>query len=259
MEYIKFIHKVSKGSRFNQIYVPKEMEQHFQSGDIVEVTLIERKSNLHYSKGLSKLNRFKENLVKDIFLELKKFKEISQIFIIGSFLTQKQDYNDIDIVLISDKDIEKEVYKSLVDKFELKFHIISIAKDKLDNLLRYCPLTRSMFYNFVSDKEFRMSKESELNKDHLRYLMMMPEDLLKIKLGPRSYYDAIRRLLTIERFLESLTIDPLEINKEIQKLIGEKLSDELRTYGQIDDETIKKLSDIIKSKLDKINKILDKK
>ncbi len=258
MKKIKFMHKVSKGSRFNQIYIPKEMEHHFQSGDLVEVTLIEKKSSIYYSSDLIKISEFKENLIKNIFLELKKYPEISQIFVIGSFLTQKQDFNDIDVMLISEKNLEIEVYKLLVEKFELKFHIISIPKDKFKDLQKFCPLTRSMFYYFVSSKEFRLSKETEINKDHIRFLLMMPEDILKIKVKPQTFYNSIRRLFTIERFLENLSLNPLEINKEMKNMFGENILLNLRQNEDIGDEIIKKLRNIIKLKLNKINSILKK-
>ena len=195
MEKIKFIHRVSKGSRFNQIYVPKEMEHEFQSGDLVEVTLIEKKSSIYYSSDLINLSEFKENLIKNIFFELNKFKDIKQIFIIGSFLTQKQDYNDIDIILISEKNIEKEVSTLLVDKFELKFHIMSISENNFKLLQKFCPLTRSMFFYFISNKKFKLLKETEINKDHIRFLLMMPEDILKIEVNSKNFYDSIRRLI----------------------------------------------------------------
>jgi predicted nucleotidyltransferase len=259
MEKLKFIHKVSKGARFNQIYIPKNMELNFQSGDIVEVTLIEKKSSIHYSSNLIKLGEFKENLIKNIFSELDKFREIKQIFIIGSFLTQKQDYNDIDIILISEKNLEKEIYKTLIEKFELKFHIMSIPEDNFKSLQKYCPMTRSMLYYFVSNKKFNLSKDTELNKNHIKFLLMMPEDLLTIKLKPRVFYDSIRRLLTIVRFLENRPLNPLNINKEIKNILGEKIAIDIRNNEDMNDDIIKKLRNIIKSKLNIINKIIDKK
>ncbi|MDP2925215.1 MAG: hypothetical protein Q8N99_02470 [Nanoarchaeota archaeon] len=259
MKKIKFMHKVSKGTRFNQIYVPREMHKHFEVGDLVEVILIEKSISLYYSSNLAKISDFKKNLVKNIFSELRKYKEIKQIFIIGSFLTQKQDFNDIDIIIISEKNLENEIYKTLINNFELKFHIMTISEENFKSLQKFCPMTRSMFYYFVSNKEFKLSKETELNKDHIRFLLMMPEDILKIKLNSRIFYDSIRRLLTIERFLENLSVDPLETNKEVQTLIGQNIAKDIRNNEPINEEIIKKLRNIIQLKLNKINSIIDKK
>lgn len=258
MKKLKFIHKVSKGTRFNQIYIPKEMEHHFQSGDLVEVTLLEKNISVYYSKSLIKLSNFKEKLIRNIFFELNKFKDIRQIFIVGSFLTQKQDFNDIDIILITEKDFEREIYETLIDKFELKFHIISISEDNFKLLQKFCPMIRSMLYYFVSNKKFNLSKDIELNKNHIKFLLMMPEDILTINLKPRVFYDSIRRLLTIERFLENNSLDPIEINKEIQTLITQNIAKDIRNNESISDKTIKKLRNIIQSKLNKINNMLNK-
>ena len=43
----EFIHKISKGSRFNQIYIPKEASN-FEVGDIVKVILLGKKQELYY-------------------------------------------------------------------------------------------------------------------------------------------------------------------------------------------------------------------
>jgi REP element-mobilizing transposase RayT len=258
MEKLKFVHKVSKGARFNQIYIPKSMELNFQAGDLVEVTLLEKSNSVYYSKTLPKLSEFKENLIKNIFSELDKFREIRQIFIIGSFLTQKQDYNDIDIILISEKNLEKEIYKILINKFELKFHVMSIPEDNFKSLQKYCPMTRSMLYYFVSNKKFNLPKETELNQNHIKFLLMMPEDLLTINLKSRVFYDSIRRLLAIERFLENRPLNPFDINKEIKNILGEKIVIDIRNNENMNDDLIKKLRNIIKSKLSKINKIINK-
>ena len=79
----KFIHKISKGSRFNQIYIPKEMNSVFGIGDVVEIKLLSKKESFYYSKNLKKLTNYKENLVKEIFSSLASFSDIRQVFIVG--------------------------------------------------------------------------------------------------------------------------------------------------------------------------------
>ena len=51
MKETRFIHKISKGSRFNQIYVPLENKE-FEPGDLVEVRLLRKKINIHYPGNL---------------------------------------------------------------------------------------------------------------------------------------------------------------------------------------------------------------
>lgn len=253
---MKFIHRISKGSKFNQIYVPKDKEEEFGVGDLVEVRLIEKKVNLYYSKNLRKLNPFKEKLVRELFVEIVKLPEVQQIFVFGSFLTKEIDYNDIDILVISEEEIEEEIYKNLIKKFSLKFHVISINKDRLEKVLRVCPLTRSMLYSFVSNKPFTISEETEIDKNHILYLLMMPEDLLKIELNSGIFYNNIRKLITIERFLEDKDANPKEIESSLEDLIKEPLLSLIKKNEQIEKNSVDELRRIIKLKIKSIKRKL---
>ncbi|MBI2498922.1 hypothetical protein HYV88_01630 [Candidatus Woesearchaeota archaeon] len=254
---MRFIHKVSKGSKFNQIYIPKEMENVFGIGDIVEVRLLEKSLKLCYSKNLLKLTEFKEKLIREIFSFLSKFKEIEQIFVVGSFLIRKIEYNDIDIVVITDnKKLEETVYNKLVDRFNLKFHIISISKKNLSSLEQICPLTRSMFHYNISNKEFNLSLDKKIDKKHIEFLLMMPEDILEINVNSRVFYDNMRRLITIEGFLEGKDEDPIKVDSELKVLIGELLFNYVKNNEGLDIKELKKVREVIKMKLDKIKRLL---
>ena len=248
----KFIHKISKGSRFNQIYIPKEMNSVFEIGDIVEIKLLSKKESFYYSKNLKKLSNYKENFVKEIFSSLAGFSDIRQVFIVGSFLTNKIDYNDLDVLLITDKNIETKIYNLLIEKFNIKFHVITIPAHRFEYLIYSCPLTRSMLSYFVSNKEFNLPEEIKIDKNHIRYLLMTPEDLLKVNPGSRAYYDSIRRLITIENFLENKPIDILEISSHLTKIIGETLFFLIKSNEIIEKEQIEFLRKIIKEKLSTI-------
>ncbi len=260
MENINFEHKVSKGGRFNQIYIPKEMEAVFEVGDIVEVSLLKKKEQLYYSKNLKKVSEFKEKLSREIFSSLLTFPEIKQIFVFGSFLIEKIDYNDIDLLIILEKkeqNIEEKIYNHLIKEFQLKFHIISIPEDIFYNLIKICPLTRSMLHYYISNKKFETLLDKVLDKNHIKFLLMMPEDLLKIRMSSRVFYDNIRRLMTVKKFLENKDLDPIKINLELKSLLkNEFMYSQLKDNEEIDRETLGYLRNIIKRELNKIKKKL---
>ena len=183
------------------------------------------------------------------YISKLKAKEIKQAFIVGSFL-KDADYRDIDILLVSESKTEEEVYEKLTEKFGLKFHVISIPDERFKTLIEICPLTRNMLFSYASNKKFKLP-EKKIDKEHINFLLMMPEDLLKIKAGGRVFYDIIRRLVTIENFLEKE--NPEKINSELKKILG-NLFDILRKDDKINEEIIKKLRKIIKSKLNIIKK-----
>ena len=84
----------------------------------------------------------------------------------------------------------------------------------------------------------------------------MPQDLLEIKLNSRIFFDNIRRLITIERFLKNKRLNIISINEELKNLIGFRLYEIIRNNGELEDITIILLRKIIKSKLDVIMKLL---
>ncbi len=253
----KFIHKVSKGSRFNQIYIPKEYEQIFQKGDIVEIRLVEKKVNLYYSKNLKKLSEFKEKLIKDIFLEISKFKEVDQVFIFGSFLTKKADYNDIDIFVVSaNEEIDKQVHVSLTEKLNMKFHVIALNEENLKHQLKISPVIRSMFYYFISNKQFLVPKDKEIEVNHIKSLLMFPEDLLNVELESESFYEALRRIICISQFLLNKEIAPDKIDEIIKKQIDNNLLERIKNNKKLRSKSMKELRKVIKIKLKEINSML---
>lgn len=251
---IKFQKIVSKGSRFNQIYIPKDMAQLIEVGDEVEVKLLKKHIRLYYSKGL-KLSLFKENLIKSIFDEIGN---VGCLYIVGSFLIEKVDYNDIDIVIVNSIKInEQKIYNKLAEKFDLKFHIIFIKQNKFSDLLKICPLTRTMFSKFVCNKKFVVPDEKRIDANHIRFLLMMPYDLLEIRLNSKSFFDSIRRLIAIERFLEDKGLDIFEINEKMKNELKTRLYEKIRYNEEIEENSINLLREIMKLKLKKIEELID--
>ncbi len=229
------------------------MEVYFEVGDLVEVKLLEKKIGLYYSKNLEKLGEFKEKLINEILSFLSRFEDIKQIFIVGSFLTSKADYQDIDLILITNKPNDK-IYEKLTEKFGMKFHVISMTEEKFLQLIKICPLVRSMFYYCVSNKSILESGERKIDVNHLKFLLMLPEDSLEINLSGRAYYDCLRRLIAIEKFLSKKEEDPKKINSETEKLVDENLFLTLKDNERIEGAALDKIRKIIKEKLDKIGK-----
>jgi len=249
---MEFVHKVSKGSRFNQIYVPKEMELVFEVGDLVEVKLLKKSMSL-FLTGEVELSEFKENLIRDVFSFLGKFKEVKCAFFFGSFLTKKIEYNDIDLLIVTEKkSFDKIVYKEIIDKFNLKFHVISIPEEKFLELGEICPLTRSMLSQSVSNKKFKIPKK-RIDKEHIEFLLMMPEDLMKIKTNSRVFYDNIRRLMVIERFLDYKEESQEDAEKEMTKSLG-RISEKIKNNKEISEKEVEDIRKVIKNKLNRIRK-----
>jgi hypothetical protein len=167
------------------------------------------------------------------------------------------EYNDLDILLVSENEkTDEKVNEKLMDEFSLKFHVISVSRKILERLLRVCPMFRSMLYYCVSNREIMGLPERGIEKNHIKFLLMMPEDLLDIELNSRIFFDNLRRLITIERFLEKKDTDPEIANAELEKRIGKDLTRDIRNNDSIDKITVEILRRIIREKINKIKVLM---
>jgi len=259
MSHLVFQHSVSKGSKFNQIYIPSRYSLDFEVGDVVEVKLLQKKKMIFYSKNIKKLPDFKEKIIREIFSILPKSERIEQVIVFGSFLTKDVDYNDLDILLLGKEEIEEQAYKELTEKLKLKFHVISARKDNLLKALEICPVTRGMLYYFVSNKAFSIPSKITFDKNHIMYLLMMPEDLLRVKFSSgRVYYDALRKLISIESFLEMSETTPDKIDGRLSKVLDERILQRLKDDLVVSDDIVRSIRKIIGKKIKKIRKLIKK-
>jgi len=257
MEEIVFEKKVSKGSKFNQIYIPKEMGNIVEVGDIVQVRLLEKHKELYY-KNQKKLPDFKEYLIKKVFSDLQRFSEIKAIFVVGSFLYETI-YNDIDIIIITNEEkkiSEKNIENLLIKTFNQKFHVLLFNEERLRDLIEKDPLTRVMLNNYVSNKKIDFDYKIKIDKKHILFLLMMPEDLLELSMPSKIFYDNLRRLVAIEEFLRNKGLERESLLNKIKKEIDIRLLDKIKNNEEVNNEEMSILRDFIKKKIKKIKKIM---
>jgi predicted nucleotidyltransferase len=263
MENITFEKKVSKGSKFNQIYIPKEMAEIVEVGDLVQIKLLEKYTEIYY-KNQKKLLEFKEYLVREMFSSLNRFKEIKNIFIVGSFL-EEDIYNDIDVIItITERKtlnkytehLERKIRDFLVKKFNQKFHILIFNEEKLEKSIKIDPLIRVMFNNYVSNKEKKFDSKKIIDKKHIRFLLMMPEDLLEISVSSKIFYNNLKRLIAIEIFLKNMDLNIKIISSQIENELETNLLNKIKNNDEIDEKEILVLRKIIKKKIERIKKII---
>ena len=244
MQRIIFQKQVSKGSRFNQIYIPKEFNNRIQPGDIVQIKLVKKQIHLFYSDKMIKLSNYKKDLIKKIFSFLTK-KGIKQILIVGSFLYKIVGYNDIDIVIITKKKYPK-LESQLINEFNQKFHLIFYNETELKKIYKSDPIQRTMLNYFVSNQLIKLPKKKEFDKKLIEYYLMLPEDLLNVVLPFNQFKKNIKRLVTMEIFLDNKKLDINKINNETEKLTKDIIIEDFDYPNKSQIKTIRK---IIKNKL----------
>ncbi|MEK6899344.1 MAG: nucleotidyltransferase domain-containing protein [Nanoarchaeota archaeon] len=254
-----FTHVISRGSRFNQIYIPKDKMPYFEVGDLVEVNLLEKGSKFYYSKNTQKLSPFKEEITRKIFSVLTRYPEIKQVFIFGSFLTKDLDYNDIDVMIVSEiKNLEEKFHSIITKEVNFKMHLICVNEKELSEQLKISPLVRSMLYNSLSNKPIPKMPPIIIDENHIKYLLMFPEDLSKYPLDSgKVFYDSLRKLLSIKHFLERKEYSQKNIDLEIKETIGEKIFSVMKNDHQLAKKTQKELQNILRKEIAEIYAILN--
>ncbi|MBI2136229.1 hypothetical protein HYU06_04100 [Candidatus Woesearchaeota archaeon] len=266
-QQLVFKSNVSRGSAFNQIYIPKSLKDAIMPGDEVEVRLLNKAVKLCYSKNLKRLNSYKENLIESVFKEISSAKisdKVNAIFVVGSFLAEAVNYNDIDLVLLA-KETKEEIKEnelarltlSLGTKLSQKFHITTIKEDKLQSLIEYCPITKSMFNAYVANKEIKLNlAETKINPQHIEFLLMMPEDLLTTTLSSRIFLDNLRVLVTIDLFLENKELSYYNMMETQQTILGDELYARMKSNDLLFEDEIENIRKIFREKIKNIRKKL---
>lgn len=140
-------------------------------------------------------------------------------------------------------------------RLDQKFHVLSFNKEKLKTFIETDPLIRAMFNNYISNKKINLDFNRKINWNHLNFLLMMPEDLLDLEVSSRIYFDNLRRLITIERFLNNKQLSRKIILDEILNILPENLLNRIRSNQPTNNKEIKLIKNIIKEKIKKIRSI----
>ena len=154
---MEIIGKISKGTKMDQIYLPKK-RYGFNPGEYVVIAPIEVKKNLEkpYFYNVKNLEPIKLKIIEEIFDILDgSIEEYENLLITGSFLNAGFNFNDIDIMIISDRQIDINSIKKLIEnRIGINPHIISLNNKVIIKGLSLDPLYQMMIDKCVSKKRF---------------------------------------------------------------------------------------------------------
>ena len=133
---------------------------------------------------------------------------------------------------------------------------MAFSEKDLNSLIEKDPLTRAMFERYASNKRIEFNNKRVIDKKHIEFLLMMPEDLLEADFPSGIFYKNIRRLAAVELFLKGKEPGEEALNAEVAKtikrgVIGKIKSNELLAKGEIN-----LLRKAIKNKIKKIRGML---
>lgn len=239
---MEIIAKISKGTKMDQIYIPK-IREGLEIGSYVIIKKIEEKETQSEIKktffyGLKSIEQIKLDIINKIFLLINKYiKKCDNIIITGSFLEAYFKFNDVDIILITDDKVnEKLLNKSIKSKIGIKSHIIAISNKDLQIGLSTDPLYTLMLSKCISMKRLIYKSKRKINYKLLDLHLLKSEPLIHsfdITNGNEKYY-LTRNLIAINLFIEDKKITKELVDKEIKSVFN------LESIGNIKDNLLDK-------------------
>ena len=232
------IRKISKGTRFNQIYLQKN-ELGFEPGRVVLITSLQEavlQKPLIFEHNI-KLSGLKRKIVEDIFSFLNKKSMAENIIVSGSFINEGYNFGDVDIILLTEQRIEEKVLeKELESKIEIKVHLIIMPKESFTRGLKRDPLFRLMAERFVSSKKIAITKDIEINYRLLDAHLAREKNLVDgfELLSIKQRLKMLRSIVAIKLFVEKKEICYRNIDKETERLFGKELLEKLFYYGSME-------------------------
>ncbi|MEK6935361.1 MAG: nucleotidyltransferase domain-containing protein [Nanoarchaeota archaeon] len=240
---MELISKISKGSKMDQIYIPK-IRNGFFTGSYVLIksintqelnneTQIKPKKSQPYFYNISSLEPIKLEIIKKIIEIIDSKTKSKNIIITGSFLKKGFNFNDIDILIINESKEDtkqnkenpeqiKEIHKIIENTLGIKPHILTLDNKSLIRGLCTDPLYQMMLSQYISKNRIIYNIKNELNYKLLDLQLLKSKSLMDnwdILNGNEKYY-LTRNMLSISLFLKNKKINENELKKEIKQSLN---------------------------------------
>ncbi|HII16186.1 MAG TPA: hypothetical protein HA362_07830 [Nanoarchaeota archaeon] len=213
----EIIARVSRGSRMDQVYLPKNRASALGVGEYVVIAPALRKEQItpyYYNAG--HIEPIKAEIIQGILSN----SEAENIIIAGSFLEKGFCFEDIDIIVINGEGRAIENYVEIA--FGLKAHIINMKYDALRAGLNTDPLFQMILSRFASKERILLNIKPQINYKlldlHLLKSKLLPEQFEH--LNGKEKYKLARNMIAIKLFIEGKTATIEKVNKEIESLFG---------------------------------------
>jgi predicted nucleotidyltransferase len=220
---MEIISKISKGSKMDQIYIPKNREG-LEVGSIVVIKpLIEQKPKTKlYSYNTKSIEPIKIKIINEIMSNITKSIECENIIITGSFLNQGFKFNDIDILIITDKKLNaSKIKENLERKLQIKTDLLILDNKSLQQGLNTDPLYSNMLSKCISKNRIIYKKQREINYKLLD-LHLLKSNLILTNfdnLTGNEKYNLTRNMVSILLFIDQKKLSNEKINEKITQLL----------------------------------------
>ena len=219
---MEIISKVSKGTKMDQIYLPKN-RYGLANGQYVKITPLQEKREIQkpFFYKIDKIEPIKVKIIQEIFQKISSYMEVGNIIISGSFLENGFNFQDVDILLVEGKD-EKKIQMELKASIGIETHIISIEMKELKEGLSSDPLFENMLSKFVSLERVVFNYKRKIKRETLDLSLLKSKPLFDNFefLTGKEKYNLVRNIIAICLFIEKEKINNENIRKRIKKELG---------------------------------------
>lgn len=227
---MELVSRISKGTKMDQVYIPKNRSG-FSIGSYVVITPIETKKAAEkpYFYNIKDIEPIKLDIINKMMDIIDKTaSSYENIIITGSFLDKGLNFNDVDVILISEDKPEIEHVRNIIEKrIGIKTHIILLDSKALMHGLSTDPLYQMMLSKCISKKRF-VYRATHNRATHKADYKILDLHLLKSKLlidnfdildGNEKYY-LIRNMIAIFLYLQHKGVNKKIVDLEIERLFG---------------------------------------
>lgn len=222
---MELISRISKGSKMDQIYIPKNRNG-LSIGSYVTVKPLETAITPEkpYLYRIQTINPIKLRIIEEILGYIGTTIEgYENVIITGSFLNKSFDFNDIDIIIISDKSIGLEpLKKEIAESIGISAHIIVLSNKTLIQGLATDPLYILMLSRCISKKRVIYQIKRQPNYKILDIHLLKSKTLIDSfdALAGKDKYYLTRNMVAIYLYLKAQKITHESIDSAIKKLFG---------------------------------------
>jgi len=230
---MEIIGKISKGSKMDQVYIPKNRAG-FSIGDYVVIKPLEEEKPIErlYYHGIKNLEPIKINIIDEILgIIYNSLNNYDNIIITGSFLEEGFNFNDIDIILITKNKINTDIIKMSIErKTGLKAHILVLNNKELIKGIETDPLYQMMLSKCVAKKRFVYKTNNVKNYKLLDLHLIKSKVLLDNfdVLSGNEKYNLTRNMIAISLYIEKGRVNNELVNENIKKYFGLKDIQEIK-------------------------------
>jgi len=260
---MEMISKVSRGSKMDQIYIPKNRGG-FGVGSYVvirplqsEEVKVKDKENFYFY-GINNISPIKIRIISEVIKIIERDIEYyDNLIFTGSFLDEGFRFNDVDIIIVSGQRVKLDRIKSMIfERIGVIADILVMSNKELVRGLETDPLYQMMLSKCVAKKRFVYKTNRKINYKLLDLHLLKSKVLIDNFdfLKGDEKYDLVRNMIAILLFLEGKKISRKVVDDKIRNSFFLKEVNEIKQNIINKKKFLKRFKEIYNKTFNKILK-----